>query len=222
MALRDQPYLPLYVQDFMTDEKLAECSAEANGVYIRIMCLMHKSEEYGKIALSGKDIAQFGNTGILDMFAGKLVKHMPFTVDVIRKALDELIEEKVLYVDATKLCQKRMIKDAQISEVRAAAGRKGADKTNQKAEKVKYAETVYMTEAEYANLISQFGDNMTKRLVEILDNYKAAIGKEYKSDYRAILSWCVDRYNKEQSKNGNKYSAIQTVAPGKSGGSSTL
>ena len=40
MALRDQPYIPLYVQDFMTDEKLNECSAESTGVYIRIMCLM--------------------------------------------------------------------------------------------------------------------------------------------------------------------------------------
>ena len=43
MALRDQPYLPLYVQDFLTDEKLAECSAMATGVYIRLMCIMHKS-----------------------------------------------------------------------------------------------------------------------------------------------------------------------------------
>ena len=46
MSLRNQPYIPLYVQDFMTDERLNECSAAANGVYIRLMCLMHKSEEY--------------------------------------------------------------------------------------------------------------------------------------------------------------------------------
>lgn len=32
MALRDQPYLPLYVQDFLTDEKLRECSYEAEFV----------------------------------------------------------------------------------------------------------------------------------------------------------------------------------------------
>ena len=44
MALRDQPYIPLYVQDFMTDEKLSECSAESTGVYIRVMCIMHKSQ----------------------------------------------------------------------------------------------------------------------------------------------------------------------------------
>ena len=39
MALRDQPYLPLYVLDFLVDEKLAYCSAESTGVYIRLMCM---------------------------------------------------------------------------------------------------------------------------------------------------------------------------------------
>lgn len=40
MALRDQPYLPLYVLDFLVDEKLAYCSAESTGVYIRLMCIL--------------------------------------------------------------------------------------------------------------------------------------------------------------------------------------
>ena len=44
MALREQPYLPLYVQDFLTDEKLNECSAESTGVYIRLMCIMDKAQ----------------------------------------------------------------------------------------------------------------------------------------------------------------------------------
>jgi hypothetical protein len=55
MALRDQPYIPLYIQDFLTDEKLIECSAQATGVYVRLMCIMHKSEDYGKILLRQKD-----------------------------------------------------------------------------------------------------------------------------------------------------------------------
>jgi len=49
MALRDQPYLPLYVQDFLTDEKLMECSAETTGVYIRLLCILHKQKEYGQM-----------------------------------------------------------------------------------------------------------------------------------------------------------------------------
>ena len=45
----------------------------------------------------------------------------------------------------------------------------------------------------------------TKRMIEILDNYKGSSGKKYSSDYRAILNWVVGRYNEESQKNGNKY-----------------
>ena len=75
MALRNQPYLPLYVQDFLTDEKLRECSAQTVGVYIMIMCLMHKSQEYGKISLSKFDKR---TDNITNDFANKLMKHIPY------------------------------------------------------------------------------------------------------------------------------------------------
>lgn len=67
-----------------------------------------------------------------------------------------------------------------------------------KEEKIKYAELVSMTEKEYEKLTEQFSQEDTDRMVEILDNYKGANGKKYASDYRAILSWVVDRLKKEQ------------------------
>lgn len=132
MSLRNQPYIPLYVQDFMTDEKLNECSAAANGVYIRLMCLMHKSEEYGTILLKQKDKQNENN---IQNFACKLVKNMPFTVEEIFNGLSELIEEEVVQLEGDKIFQKRMIKDNYISEVRASAGSKGA-KSKQKTKQV--------------------------------------------------------------------------------------
>jgi hypothetical protein len=63
--------------------------------------------------------------------------------------------------------------------------------------KVKYAEIVYMTEEEHGKLVKQHGEDAVKRMVEILDNYKGANGKKYDSDYRAILSWVVERYKQE-------------------------
>ncbi|MGI5848801.1 MAG: hypothetical protein ACOX8Q_01815 [Christensenellales bacterium] len=68
--------------------------------------------------------------------------------------------------------------------------------------KQKYAEAVSMTNDEYMSLIDRFGEPSTKRMIEILDNYKVAKGKSYKSDYRAILSWVVDRLKEEQAKKG--------------------
>jgi len=122
MALRDQPYLPLYVQDFLTDEKLMECSALATGIYIRLLCIMHKSDEYGVILLRQKDKqseCQRKN------FALKLVKYMPYDFGIISVGLEELINEEILKIDGDKLIQKRMVRDNEISIIRAKSGSKG-------------------------------------------------------------------------------------------------
>ena len=129
MALRDQPYFPFYVQDFITDEKLTNCSAESTGVYIRLMCAMHKSEEYGKILLRQKDRQTDRQTY---NFAVMLARQMPYNVDVIERALNELLEERVIYMDGDTIYQKRMVKDAELSEKRSKSGKKGAEQTNKR------------------------------------------------------------------------------------------
>ena len=147
MALRDQPYIPLYVQDFLTDEKLADCSAASTGVYIRLMCLMHKSEYYGRILLKQK---YKQTTKQVKNFASQLAKQMPYDYHTVESALEELLEAKVLIEERVSLTedgqnhkepviakdlseeyvfltQKRMVKDGEISEKRAKAGKKGGD-----------------------------------------------------------------------------------------------
>lgn len=127
MSRREQPYIPLYAMDFLTDEKLRECSAESVGVYIMLMCVMHKQEEYGTILLRQKDRQ---NENVITDFAVKLSKHLPFTAEVIERALEELIGEGVLQLNKDRLIQKRMVKDADLSQKRAKSGKKGAVKTN--------------------------------------------------------------------------------------------
>lgn len=68
--------------------------------------------------------------------------------------------------------------------------------------KVQYAEFVTMREQEYEKLVEEFGEQRTRRMIEILDNYKGSNGKKYDSDYRAILSWVVKRLEDEESRNG--------------------
>ena len=69
-----------------------------------------------------------------------------------------------------------------------------------KPEKIKYADFVSLTNDEYSSLVAKLGEDGAKRCIEILDNYKGATGKKYKSDYRAILNWVVNRYEEEQYK----------------------
>jgi len=60
-----------------------------------------------------------------------------------------------------------------------------------------FGDCVRMTADEYDALKKQYGEQGAKRMTQILDNYKASTGKEYISDYRAILSWVVKRWKEE-------------------------
>lgn len=73
-----------------------------------------------------------------------------------------------------------------------------------KAKKIKYAEYVSMKEEEYNKLIEKYGQANTTKMVEILDNYKGSTGKKYKNDYRAVLSWVVDKVKVDIPKDGEK------------------
>lgn len=129
MALRDQPYIPLYVQDYMTDEKLNMCSASTQGVYIKIMCVFHKSEQYGGILLKQKDKQ---NENICLNFACKLARVLPFDTTLIYDSLNELLDEQVLHIDGDFLYQKRMVTDNELSIKRSFAGKNGGKKTQEK------------------------------------------------------------------------------------------
>lgn len=132
MALRNQPYFPMYVQDFLTDEKLMECSASATGVCIKVMCIMHKSEEYGKIELKEKDKHE---SSVVNNFAKKLARSLPWDVNVIEDGINELVSEGVMQIDGDFLIQKRMVEDNIKSLTKSKAGKQGAkiryNKTNQ-------------------------------------------------------------------------------------------
>ena len=77
---------------------------------------------------------------------------------------------------------------------------RGARAKEAKEPKVQWAENVTMTNSEHEKLLAAHGPADTERLIEILDNYKGATGKKYASDYRAILSWVVDRLREEKGR----------------------
>lgn len=122
MALRNQPYFPLYIQDYLTDEKLNMCSWATQGIYIKILCILHKQEVYGRILF--KQISK-QNESTIKKFASILVRHIPCQIDDMMGALIELMEYDVLKIDKQGLYQKRMVRDGEISEARSNAAKKG-------------------------------------------------------------------------------------------------
>lgn len=129
MALTNQPYLPLYVDDWMNNSKLKMCSPSAHGVMISIMCILHKEVTYGKILLKQKfkqSDKQVRN------FALQIAKLSAFDLLEIENPLGELISEGVLIIQDDFLICKRMVRDAEISEKRANAGKSGGTSNKNK------------------------------------------------------------------------------------------
>ncbi len=75
--------------------------------------------------------------------------------------------------------------------------------------KQKYREFVTLTLEEYKKLVDRFGKDKTEEMLNVLDNGKGAKGYKYKSDYRAILSWVVEKVEK------NPHDAIDKWEPKK-------
>lgn len=73
-------------------------------------------------------------------------------------------------------------------------------KGKKEEEKIHFAEFVSMTNAEYERLVSTYSKDFANQCITVLDNYKGANGKKYKSDYRAILNWVVDRVKQDNGK----------------------
>lgn len=191
MALRDQPYFPLYVQDYLTDEKLNMCSASSQGVYIKLLCIFHKSDSYGGILLKQKDKQK---SSVTLNFAFKLAKLLPFDLQVISSALNELIDEKVLIIEDDFLYQKRMIKDNELSIERAKNGKKGGKTTQKKHKEFAKAKPKANSENEDE---SKNEDDIVKEIVYPFDSEKFHLywkmwkqykRKEHKFNYKSKIS----------------------------------
>jgi len=122
MALRNQPYIPLYVDDVLSDEKLRMCSPEAHGIYLLMLCVLHKQEVYGKLLLKQK-YKQSKNK--FHNFALYFVKQMPFEAKQIEAGLIELSEEGVIEVTEDMMFQKRMVRDGSASLSKSEYGKLG-------------------------------------------------------------------------------------------------
>lgn len=203
MARKNDPYLPLYVMDWLTNMKLKECSPEAHGLMISFMCLAHKVDDYGKLLLKEKHkICRGKSDGKLEDFAEGFAdyfsKILPWSKQQILPALIELITEEVLFIEGDFLVCKRMVKDADISEKRSKSGKEGADVTNGKdvnPKKPSKKEKDFAAAKHSANSEIEI-DNETE--TEIVQDKFSIISIEggMGGDYRQDFEWQATVYNR--------------------------
>lgn len=168
------------------------CAWATQGIYIKILCLLHKSEPYGTILLKQND-KQTENFAL--NFATKITKLLPIEKDVLYEALVQLIEEGCLSIDGDRLYQKRMIRDNELSIIRAKSGKAGGLKTQFAKAKSKAsakAKSKANTENEYIYNNNIYNNNNNKDLIEDKSTERRRFKKP---TIEEIESYCQERNN---------------------------
>jgi len=113
------PWFPFYADDWLSHDKLRSCSSAARGLWIDMLCLMHKNDRRGYLQLSGKSVTP-----------EQLARMTGRSPDETSQQLAELIAADVASVaEHGIIFSRRMVKDERIRQVRSAAGAKGGAKT---------------------------------------------------------------------------------------------
>jgi hypothetical protein len=114
------PWIKWFPSDWLADEKLRLCSLAARGLWMDLLSLMHKSDRRGFLQqASGKPFTP-----------EQLARIVGCPVEEVSRLLQELIDSGATSVseDGVLFCR-RMVREEQLRQTRAAAGAKGGATT---------------------------------------------------------------------------------------------
>lgn len=112
-----RPSFQFYPADWRRDAALQSCSVAARGLWIELMCVMHDCEPYGVLAVNGRA-----------MSAAQVARLVGEQEKIIVRLLAELEDAGVFSRDDEgRLFSRRMVKDEEVREARAAGGHAGAE-----------------------------------------------------------------------------------------------
>ncbi len=112
-----RPSFQFYPGDWLNDAALRMCSVGARGLWIDMICIMHQGSDYGYLKVNGKVI-----------LPSNLARMTGATFDDVEGWLCELEGAGVFSKDDTGcIFSRRMIRDEQIRQARAAGGVKGGN-----------------------------------------------------------------------------------------------
>lgn len=204
--MKDPAFL-FYSSDFLSGTMLM--TDEEIGQYIKLLCLQHQ-----KGHLKEKDMLNICKTYNEDIFS-KFIKDEEG--NYYNERLEYEANKRKAYSESRRNNRKKKEKTKPYEEdmknicnsyeehmgnenininkniINNKDNRKRGSKGKKEEEKIHFAEFVSMTNAEYDKLVSTYGKDFADQCINSLDNYKGSTGKKYKSDYRAILSWVIDK-----------------------------
>lgn len=206
----------------ITDTKIlnmrADYGIEGYGLYWAIIEMLRNEEDY-RLTLDNKtyraiktltnttiDIEKFINDCLEDYELFEQDDEKFYSNSLLRR----MQEKEKKSVIAREKAEKRWNNNATAMQQQCSSNANKVNKSKvnkskvnekEQEEKIHFADFVSMTNAENEKLVSTYGKDFVDQCISVLDNYKGASGKTYKSDYRAILSWVIDKVKEQQAKN---------------------
>lgn len=114
-----RPAFQFYPGDWLRDTGLRSCSAAARGLWMDILCFMHEGSPYGYLKVNHKVI-----------LAPNLARMCGLTLEETEGCLAELAEAGVFETDEEGVIfSRRMIRDEELRNKRAACGHLGGNPT---------------------------------------------------------------------------------------------
>jgi len=112
-----RPSFQFYPGDWLNDAALRMVSVGARGLWIEMLCYMHQGSPYGHLKVNSKVITEIQ---LARMVGGELGE--------VKNWLHELADAGVYAVaDDGAMLSRRMVKDEELREVRAAGGKEGGN-----------------------------------------------------------------------------------------------
>ncbi len=160
------PAFQFYPADWLNDIKLQSCSLGAQGLLINLMCIMHQSEPYGKLMINNHKPSMKDVSHLLRLH------HKTY-----QARLKELLLYGVLYEDENGIvCNKRMMKDEYIRQIRRESGKLGGNPLlKQKVKQVSKQKSTPSSST--SSSPSKIKDNSAKKLFYLTYKKRKLSGK---------------------------------------------
>lgn len=245
MAKKQEIPMPFFTGDWIRCPELRVLPPDVRGLWMDMLCYMWESVERGVMVMPNgqpctkDDVVRIigtdssGSTGWLDVLIENKVCEVREDGAIYSRRMvkDNLISEKRRLAgkkggESTKA--KVFIPKAEAAPQDPPQQPEEAtdppplspeqQEKVEKAKKYKYAEYVTLTRDEYAKLCVEYTEEGAKEMIDMLNNYKGAKGKKYKSDYFTIRGWVKDKYYENLQKNGYRLKMQNTEDSGQAEG----
>jgi len=204
------PAFQFYPDDFIADKNVQAMTTLETGAYIRLMCFAWKEDQVGTLPEDDRLLAGLAKLSFASWIRVKDNVMRGFYMSKTDKRWHQKREEQE-YEKQKRLREERKKaghKGGQASVKQKASKRQAKSSSSSSTssslrkniKKEKYGEYTTLTIVEHKKLVDKYGQSSTEKMIDTLDNYKGAHGKFYKSDYRAILSWVVEKVLGPQEK----------------------